>query len=318
MRLKPSYILGAVRRPYLDISMPTGNGYMTRIVERPGKWMSDAELAALSEKLRAIASQTLAAGALTYGVFSGDAKRMQHSIITLVSDAQTGQSIAFNALAVIEADMHGQDEEVLHLGLVMVDRDVRSQGLSWILYGLTCILLWLRAGLRPLWISNVTQVPAIVGMVSDTFTNVAPRPGAETVQDFNKVLLSRVIMARHRHVFGVGQDAEFDEALGIIRNAYTGGSDDLKKTFDEAPKHRNAQINKFCELGLDYDRGDDFLQIGQIDTNAVRRFVMRSVPRGSLLAVLSLGGLVTLRRVVLPVLYWFDTKNDYGVLRSKV
>jgi hypothetical protein len=45
---------------------------------------------------------------------------------------------------------------------------------------------------------------------------------------------------------------------------------------------------------------------------------MRSVPRGSLLAVLSLGGLVALRRVVLPVLYWFDTQNDYGVLRSKV
>ena len=40
----------------------------------------------------------------------------------------------------------------------MVDPDARSRGFSWVLYGLTCVLLFVRNGLRPLYVSNVTQV----------------------------------------------------------------------------------------------------------------------------------------------------------------
>ena len=36
-------------------------------------------------------------------------------------------------------------------------------------------------------------------------------------------------MLNHRHVFGVGNDAELDDKYFIIKNAYTGGSDNLLK-----------------------------------------------------------------------------------------
>jgi hypothetical protein len=134
-----------------------------------------------------------------------------------------GRPVAFNALAIIDLDLGDGPTEVLHLGLVMVDPDLRSRGLSWILYGLTCVLLFFRNQMRPLWVSNVTQVPAIVGMVSETFSDVRPMPERPRESSLRHVLLARAIMRDHRHVFGVGEDAGFDEDRMVITNAYTGG-----------------------------------------------------------------------------------------------
>lgn len=279
--------------------------------------MPTTRLENLSTSLRQVSTKTITKGDLNYGVFSGDADRLKESIITLVRDAKTGKAIAFNALARMETRLGNKPVDVIHLGLVMVDPAFQSKGLSWILYGLTCVLLFLRAGLRPFYISNVTQVPAVVGMVSETFSQVEPSPSNKTLQDFRKVLIGRDIMARHRHVFGVGPEAEFDDKTFIIRNAYTGGSDDLKKLFEVAPKHRDEQYNIWCREALDYDRGDDFLQIGMIDLAAARRYVLRAVPRRSLVSVLLLGFLVFLNRVFIPLYQWLDTGKEFGRLRAR-
>ncbi|WP_299814364.1 hypothetical protein [uncultured Roseibium sp.] len=308
-------LIHAIRQPYLDAQFGTGNGSYTRLIERPGLWMTQQELDALSSDLRAVAGRTLEAGALEYGVFAADRSRMNDSIITVIYSESEERPVAFNALAVINAEYNGKPTKVLHLGLVMVDPQARSQGFSWILYGLTCLILFIRSGLRPLYISNVTQVPAIIGMVAETFSDVHPVPGAGPARDFAKVQIARSIMTEHRHVFGVGPEAEFDEQNFIIRNAYTGGSDDLKKTFEVAPKHRDEAFNVFCRDQLDYDRGDDFLQIGTIDIDAMRRYVTKSVPRRSLANLAALTALVLLRRAVLPFFYWLDDSRAYGSLR---
>jgi hypothetical protein len=277
--------------------------------------MAERELEALTRDLRTVAAKTLPAKSLNYGVFSADRRRLDDTIVTVVYSADDGRPIAFNALAIMEVEHNGRKSEVLHLGLVMVDPDSRSRGFSWVLYGLTCVILFVRNGLRPLDISSVTQVPSVVGMVCETFSEVYPGPGDGSPEDFRKVQLARSIMAHHRHVFGVGEEAVFDERSFVIENAYTGGSDDLKKTFAEASKHRDAAYNAFCEQRLNYERGDDFLQLGKIDLNAVRRYVARSVPRTSLAGVSALAAFVLLQRIVLPVLHWLDDKHQFRSLR---
>lgn len=284
-----------------------------RIIERPGRWMDDAQLAALSADLRHIAARTLDAGSLTYGVFAGDAERMKQVVITLVSRAD-GTPIAFNALAIMTLATKPAPTEVLHLGLVMVDPIERSKNLSWVLYGLTCFLIFFRRQFRPIWISNVTQVPAVVGMVAQMFSNVWPQPdgGRRTL---NHLLFARQIMARHRDVFGVGPDAGFDEERFVITGAYTGGSDDLKKTWDAAPKHRDARFNDFCAATLDYERGDDVIQLGQMDLAAMRKYLRREVPKSAVFALLLTGGLVALRRIILPAVHWADSGRQWKTLR---
>ncbi|MEO0929636.1 MAG: hypothetical protein AAFY14_03150 [Pseudomonadota bacterium] len=300
-------------RRYMDVTLRSGPDYVVRIVERPGLWMDDAALADLSASLRVVALRTLDAGSLTYGVFSGDKAPMEAVIVTLVSRPD-GTPVAFNALAVMELDTAPHPTEVLHLGLVMVDPDERSKNLSWVLYGLTCFLIFIRRQFRPAWISNVTQVPAVVGMVSEMFSDVWPRPGAGR-RTLNHLLLARQIMDAHRHVFGVGMDAGFDEERFVITDAYTGGSDDLKKTWDDAPKHRDDRYNTFCQEALNYDRGDDVLQLGRMDLTAMRTYLAREVPKSAVLGLIVMGGLVALRRLVLPAIYWADSTRQFSILR---
>ncbi|CAL79805.1 hypothetical protein BRADO6155 [Bradyrhizobium sp. ORS 278] len=309
--------LRALGQEAMDLSLRTHADLRTRIVESPGTTLDDTALAALVADLRAVAGNTLPAGDLTYGIFSGQREALARAIITLVSDATTGRPIAFNALAVMQVARDGETQQVIHLGLVMVDPDARGKGLSGVLYGLTTLLLFIRDGLRPKWISNVTQVPAVAGMVCETFSDVYPSPQPEARQSFTHLQLARGIMRAHRAVFGVGDEAGFDETRFVITNAYTGGSDALKKRFDEAPKHRDDIYNGFCARELDYDRGDDLLQLGRIDMAAARRYLLREIPSGSLPALLATSAVLALQRMILPLLHWLDDSRTFGILRPR-
>ena len=307
----------ALSQPSIDITLRTQAGQLTRIVERPGRSLPDADLEALVAQLRIVATKTLAQQDLTYGIFSVEREKLSRAVVTLVSEEATGRPIAFNALSIMDVELDGEPAEVTHLGLVMIDPDERGQGLSWVLYGLTALVLFVRDGLRPKWISNVTQVPAVVGMVCETFSDLFPSPLPGARQSFAHLQLARGIMRRHRAVFGVGDEAGFDESRFVITGAYTGGSDALKKTFESAPKHRDPQYEAFCARELDYARGDDLLQIGRIDLAGARRYLLREVPHGSLPALLATGVALALQRLLLPLFHWLDDSRAFGSLRPR-
>ena len=317
LRSHAGFWLKALSQPQIDLTLRTHAGLITRIVESPGLSLCEAELGALVAQLRIVAGKTLPEESLTYGIFSGVREKLSHAVVTLICEEATGRPIAFNALAVMSLELDGEPVEVTHLGLVMVDPDERGRGLSWVLYGLTALVLFARDGLRPKWISNVTQVPAVVGMVCETFSDVFPSPHPGARQSFAHLQLARGIMRRHRAVFGVGDEAGFDEARFIITDAYTGGSDALKKSFEAAPKHRDPQYEAFCARELDYSRGDDILQIGRIDLAGARRYLTREVPPGSLPALLAAGTVLALQRLLLPLFHWLDDTRAFGTLRPR-
>jgi hypothetical protein len=182
----------------LDLSLRTHPGLVTRIVERPGLSLPHAEVDGLLAQLRIVAGKTLPAGSLIYGIFSGERERLARAVVTVVSDEASGDPIAFNALSVMDVELDGAPAEVIHLGLVMIDPDAQGRGLSWVLYGLTTLLLFARGGLRQRWISNVTQVPSVFGMVSETFSDVFPRPQGTARCSFAHLQLARGIMRRRR------------------------------------------------------------------------------------------------------------------------
>lgn len=317
LRGHAAFWLQAFAQPTIDLTLRTHEGLTTRIVESPGKALSEDELERLVAQLRVVAGKTLPAGDLTYGIFSGERERLSRAIVTVICEEATGRPVAFNALSVMTVELDGVPADVTHLGLVMVDPDAQGQGLSWVLYGLTTLVLFIRGGLRQKWISNVTQVPAVCGMVCETFSDVFPSPQTESRASFAHLQLARGIMRRHRAVFGVGGEAGFDEARFVITDAYTGGSDALKKSFEIAPKHRDARYNVFCERELDYARGDDLLQLGRIDLAAARRYLTSEVPAGSMPALLAASAILALQRLVLPAMHWMDDRHAYGILRPR-
>jgi hypothetical protein len=313
-------LLGLVGHHHLNLGLPAAPGYEARVIERPGLWMTPKELARLLEEMRALAARATPGDSLGYGVLSGAQDRLDNSVLTLVRRSD-GRLVAFNALALMDLRLGPRRVEVLHLGLVLVDPEDRARGLSWVLYGLTCFLLLVRGGLRPIWVSNVTQVPAVVGMVAESFGQVFPAPPlpgrAVARRSLTHLLLARQIMAHHRHVFGVGPEAGFDEDSFVIANAYTGGSEGLKKPLAACTPHRDPACTAFCGEKLDYDRGDDLLQLGLADLPTGLAYLARSVPRRSLARLgLAAAGLA-LTRAIAPLLAWLDTGRDHGLLRAR-
>jgi hypothetical protein len=304
------------RLQHLDVTIAVSRAVRIRVIENPGLWMSPDEIARVLEAMRDLVRRGIGQD-LDYGVLSGDPERLRRAVVTLLHDRKDGRLVAFNALSYMDLQLRGRPATALHLGLVMVDPGYRAKGLSWVLYGLTCVVIFFRRGLRPLWISNVTQVPSIIGKVAEVFVTAYPNPFYPVRRSFDHLCVAREIMHKHRGVFGVGADAVLDEERLVIANAYTGGSDNLKKTFENAPKHRDERANELCREQLDYVRGDDFLQLARLDMPSARRYLLREVPRRSLPALLYNLAFVLCVQVVLPLLYWLNPRQDMGDLRAR-
>jgi hypothetical protein len=313
--VKPFKLLRSLTRRHIRLDFFSGP-HRIIICDRPGLSLDQAERDALRAIVSALALKVEPRGALDYGVFLDDLEIWKNIVLTLVYDRETGALIAFNALRWIDLDRSRAEPPVLHLGLAMVDPDFQSRGVSWILYGLTVVLLFLRAGLGPLRISSVSQVPAVIGRVAQSFADVypdgtTPRPG------YRHLRVARAIMKGHRDAFGVGDDAWFEEDHFIIRNAYTGGSDAMKKQFAEAAHHRDSYVNDFCLAHLDYGRGDDFLQIGQMDLPTAREYLMRDVPKHSRRAVMMAGAFMLVQNWIVPVAAWLDGSRRWNGLEPR-
>lgn len=304
-------------RRYLDLEFGTAEDVAVRIVERPGRWMAADETAKMLAELRSVVSRVLGGRSLSYGIFSGEKQALDHAVVTLLCERSSRKPIAFNVLSLLRVTLRGRDVDVIHLGLAMVDPAFRGRGRSAILYGLTCMLLFFRNQLRPIWITNVSQVPSVVGLVTETFSNVFPSPDPRKRRSYDHLVVAREIMRHHRKVFGVSNEAGFDEQRFVIANAYTGGSDNLKKPFAEAQPHRIEAYNRMCQCELDYEVGDDFLQVGQIDLQTARNFLLRDVPRVWLRSLVYPLVFLLVGTSLLPVLHWLSPGRSMGDLRPR-
>jgi hypothetical protein len=306
--------MAAALRPYISLEFTAGGGKLrVRILERPGLWMPTVALDRIVSDMRRVVA-ALGTGDLDYGILA-DRRHLDHAILTLIEDKESGLPIAFNAILALDCTLRGQPVDVIHLGLTAVDPAHRNRGMAWVLTGFTTFLLFLKNGLKPYWISNVSQVPSAIGMVCEAAANVFPSPLPDARRTFDHVTLAREIMRRHRSAFGVGADAVFDSERFVILNAYTGGSDHLKKSWDEAPLHRDERYNEMCRRELDYARGDDFLQLGQINLLTLWRYIAHSLPREAWVVALSRAGFVLANTLVVPLLQWLSPQHAMGDLR---
>ena len=303
-------------RKYLDFDYAVKNEARLRIVERPGLWMGFAALDKLLADMRQVVKTAVPSG-LDYGVLAGDRRRLDNAIISILYDEASRRPIAFNAFSFLDVEVHGRRINVLHLGLIMVDPAFQAQGYTWVVVGLPCLLIFLRSGMSPVWITSVTQVPAIVGKVAEAFADVYPAPSGKTRRSFAHLTIARQVMESHREAFGVGPQAQFDQDNFIIRDAYTGGSDNLRKTYEATTKHRDDVVNNMCLDRLDYGRGDDFLQVGTINFACACDYLLRTVPRDSLPSLLYRVIFVLAGRLLLPLWHWFSPNRQWGDLRSR-
>jgi hypothetical protein len=247
------------------------------IYDRPGLWMDDERLAALQSEIAAVARAALP-GPLNYGVFLRDRRPFENRLIVMGRVRDGGGAAGFNALPWLDVRLGDRTLPVMHFGLLVIHPRHQRKGLQGLLYGLGAFNAYHRTRQRPFYISNVTEVPAVFGAICDQ--TVAPYP-SYTSSDPPPALyreIARAILDQHRHEFGVGPEATFDAERFVIQGSYTGGSEGLKRRFDDLPGYRVDACNQFCRAQLDYQRGDDFLQIARMDHTVISNWLTRRIP----------------------------------------
>ncbi len=258
-------------RFYCALSM--GKHYAFKVWEKPGKWCDDAMLQAIVEDITSIVACDDGLDMPDYGFLGGDVRDLENRIITIAYHKRTNKPVGFTAQLMMPLKLKGKEVDVLHLGLSWVVPEHRSLSLPGFLNIIPMLMVLTKYGFRPIWVSNVSQIPAVLGAVASGLSTTYPDTfGHQQQQPIHRVLAT-AIMEQQRHVFGVAKEAGFDLKKQLITEAYTGGSDNLKKSYAECPKHREDQVNAFCRKYLDYDRGDDFLQLGLMDKGMIERFL---------------------------------------------
>lgn len=247
------------------------------IYDKPGLWMGDSELAGLRAEITSVAAAAIP-GELTYGVFRPERRPYENRLIVVGRHVGRGEAVGFNAMPELAVSTPEGPVRVLHLGLLVIHPSYQRQGFQGLLYGLGAFSAIHRIPERPVWMSNVTEVPAVFGAVCDHFMDAYPSYTRTGPPPPRHRAIALAMMRDHSHEFGVGKDAGFDAERFVIQGSYTGGSDALKKTFDVAPKYRVEAANAFCRAQLDYDRGDDFLQIAQLDITAISNWLALRIP----------------------------------------
>jgi hypothetical protein len=288
------------------------------VYERPGIWCNDLELSNLVEDMRVVAKYGQEGREIPwYGPLTGDRKDLSSRIISIAYDRHENRAVGFSAQSYLHVREGAFSTEVVHLGLIYVDPNYQGKSVSYLLSLLPNVLILIKSGFRDIWISSVSQIPAVVGLVAANYSNVYPSHDAKSRQTFMHKKLGNLIMDQHRSVFGVGYDADYDSERQVIKNAYTGGSDNMKKQFDETTKHRSPEVNELCRTHLDYQRGDDFLQIGQLKFRVVCELFKNKAQNLNNAQIFINLLIIAAAMVAIPLLRWLIPMNSISEVRVR-
>lgn len=288
------------------------------VYERPGAWCSDEQLDALVQSLRDVAQAGQEGKDIPwYGPLTGDRKDLRNRIISVAYDRVLKRPVGFSAQSYIHLREGAFSTEVVHLGLIYVDPTYQGKSVSYLLSLLPNVLILIKSGFRDTWISSVSQVPAVVGLVASNYANVYPSHDVTSRQTFMHRKLGQLIMEQNREVFGVAYDAGYDPHSQVITDAYTGGSDNMKKTFDQATHHRNPAVNEMCRSKLNYERGDDFLQLGQLGFRVITELFKNKAQQMNTMQIAMNVGILMIARGILPIMQWLIPHDNLSQVRLR-
>jgi len=207
-----SFWLKALTQPSIDLTLPTHAGC--------GRGLSSVrDFRSLRPTSKTLTAQLRVVAARPYQrrasprLFSGEREPMSRAVVTLICEEATGRPIAFNAFCRFwkpNLTASRWRSPILVSSWSIPRR--RGQGLSWVLYGLTALVLFARGGIA--FGMDFECHPGAGGCRHGRrdFSDVFPSPRAGARQSFAHLQLRARYLRRHRAVFGVGLEAGFDEA----------------------------------------------------------------------------------------------------------
>ena len=243
------------------------------IYDRPGRYLNQVELDALITDLRSVASECLDE-LPDYQCLSGRREEFERLIIA-VSRSKDGKMLGFCSSYILDAGAHGQ---VLHLGLTCVLPLARRMGLTHKLTSKVVTTYLLRYSLfKESWISNVACVLSSLGNVALHFDEVYPSPYSVSPSS-QHLSIARLINEQYRNELYIRSEAKFNEKNFIFEESVL-GNQFQKSEMDKRYHHRSKKLTDFYADLMDFQRGDEVLQIGKVSILTFPRYLLKNLTK---------------------------------------
>lgn len=225
----------------------------------PGKTMSDSELEELVSQIREVASLCFDE-CPDYQSLTGKREELSRAVITLAHDKR-GKLMGFVSALVLPVYEVG---DVLHLGLTCVHPEARGRKLTHKLTSKMLLnYLFKESPFSETWITNCACVLSSLGNVALYFEELYPSPYGEEVPSMTHLNIGREVSKKYRVPIAINDDAVFNEKKFIFE-ASVPGTIFTKDPNDTRFHHRDETITNFYKDILDFERGDEVLQVGKV------------------------------------------------------
>lgn len=244
--------------------------YSIELYQRPGKTLDDDALSALSREIREIAGACFHA-IPGYQAMVGTRDSLADKLITIARDGWD-RPMGFCSMVFLEVPGVGT---VLHLGLTCVHPDARGRRLTHRLVKKALTRYLFRQNpFGRVWISNCAAVLSSLGNVALNFEQVFPSPLMDSRPSPDHLKIARAIDQRFRDKMYIPDHAVLDEDRFVFRGSVR---DTVfhKERDDLAFHHRKNGLNRFYANMMNFEQGDEVLQIGYFRMASVLKYLLR-------------------------------------------
>lgn len=247
--------------------------YSIRYYERPGVHLGDDVFTRLAAGVRAVGERCLDP-VPDYQVMLSTREAWSDKVITVAFEGE--RPVGFSSGVVLDVEGVG---EVFHLGLMCTDPDVRGGGLSHRLASKQLLGYAARRSLkrlnpaRRLWVTNVANVLSSLGNFALVMEGAWPAPGTSAPPP-EALRIGEAFDKRYRRVAYVRDDAVWDAQAFVWRGS--GRDTAFHKDGEDARfHHRDAALTDFYRSRLNFEDGDEMLQVGSMNLLGLLRYATR-------------------------------------------
>jgi len=231
--------------------------YRMQFLFRPGMYMGNRQLLVLKEQLREVAS-TCFAEIPSYQCLLGTRDEFADKVLALAW-APDGHLAGFCSMLLLKVDGVG---EVVHLGLTCVRPEDRSSGLTHRLTSKALTGYLMRCHpVGKLWVTNCAAVLSSLGNVAMHFEGVFPSPNGPEEPTEVHLRIAKTVNEYYRDKIYIRHEAQFDEHQFVFRGSVE-ETVFQKSEEDGRFHHRDEHLNDFYRSLMQFEHGDEVLQVG--------------------------------------------------------
>lgn len=236
----------------------------------PGKNLSETDRNKFVSELKTVAASCFDEVPV-YQVLTGEKQELDRAIITVARD-ENGIMRGFCSALILPLN---ERENIFHTGLTCVDPSARGKKLTHKLTSKALMSYLLRESLfKDTWISNCACVLSSIGNVAKHFENVYPSPFYKGKPTQKHIEIAQKISNSYRDQIAINEDSNFN----VDKFVFEGSVLDTafqKSEYDTRFFHRDEALTNFYKNLLQFDRGDEVLQIGTINLMSFPKYVLK-------------------------------------------